>query len=333
MEPFLNKLKNKVIFLSFILLSSCSGGGSSSSETSPILTPLPTPAPPPTNTVPDCTPTTYANTLYCTSKRNTLDREFYIFVPDGIDTTNSQVPLLFSLHGYTSRAIWNLGYTGFQPIANAEKFIVIYPQGTILASTGETHWNVGGWTVGSTTDDVDYLSSLIDWAYSEYRINLDRVYSTGMSNGGFMSYHLACNLSSKIAAIASVTGSMTPQTYNSCNPVHSTAVLQIHGTSDGVVPYYGNSISRPISTVMSYWENYNDCKDETINTIEDENGDGDGGIEYLYSQCLNDVNLRLLLMTNMGHEWPTGDGNNDIIAANEIWNFLKQFNIDGKIIP
>ena len=328
MGPFLNKLINTVTLLSFVLLSGCGGGGSSSSETFPIITP---PPPPPTNTVPDCTPTTYTNTLYCTSKRQNLNREFYIYIPDDIDTTNSQVPLLFSLHGYTSRAIWNLGYTGFQSIAETEKFIVIYPQGTILASTGETHWNVGGWTVGSTTDDVDYLSSLIDWAYSEYKIDRNRVYSTGMSNGGFMSYHLACNLSYKIAAVASVTGSMTPQTYNSCSPTHPTAILQIHGTADGVVPYYGNSISRAIPTVMDYWEEYNDCEQEIINIIDDVNGDGDGGYLYSYNQCLSDVNLRLYLMTNMGHEWPTNNGQNDIIAANEIWYFLKQYDVNGKI--
>ena len=319
----------KISLFIAIILYGCGGGSSSSNDlTAPIITP---PPPPPTNTVPDCTPTTYTNTLYCTSKRQNLNREFYIYIPDDIDTTNSQVPLLFSLHGYTSRAIWNLGYTGFQSIAETEKFIVIYPQGTILASTGETHWNVGGWTVGSTTDDVDYLSSLIDWAYSEYKIDRNRVYSTGMSNGGFMSYHLACNLSYKIAAVASVTGSMTPQTYNSCSPTHPTAILQIHGTADGVVPYYGNSISRAIPTVMDYWEEYNDCEQEIINIIDDVNGDGDGGYLYSYNQCLSDVNLRLYLMTNMGHEWPTNNGQNDIIAANEIWYFLKQYDVNGKI--
>ncbi len=319
----------KISLFIAIILYGCGGGSSSSNDlTAPIITP---PPPPPTNTVPDCTPTTYTNTLYCTSKRQNLNREFYIYIPDDIDTTNSQIPLLFSLHGYTSRAIWNLGYTGFQSIAETEKFIVIYPQGTILASTGETHWNVGGWTVGSTTDDVDYLSSLIDWAYSEYKIDRNRVYSTGMSNGGFMSYHLACNLSYKIAAVASVTGSMTPQTYNSCSPTHPTAILQIHGTADGVVPYYGNSISRAIPTVMDYWEEYNDCEQEIINIIDDVNGDGDGGYLYSYNQCLSDVNLRLYLMTNMGHEWPTNNGQNDIIAANEIWYFLKQYDVNGKI--
>ena len=89
----------KISLFIAIILYGCGGGSSSSNDlNAPIITP---PPPPPTNTVPDCTPTTYANTLYCTSKRQNLDREFYIYVPNNIDTTNSQVPLLFSLHGYT----------------------------------------------------------------------------------------------------------------------------------------------------------------------------------------------------------------------------------------
>ena len=99
---------------------------------------------------------------------------------------------------------------------------------------------LGGWTNSSTTDDVDFISSLIDWAADNYNVDLNRVYSTGMSNGGYMSYHLACNLSEKVAAIASVTGSMTPDTYNDCSPNHPTAIMQIHGDVDTVVPYFGN---------------------------------------------------------------------------------------------
>ena len=51
--------------------------------------------------------------------------------------------------------------------------MVIYPQGSILNTTGQTHWNVGGWTIGSTTDDVDFIESLIDWFGANYNINLD----------------------------------------------------------------------------------------------------------------------------------------------------------------
>ena len=323
----LNKLNNCIFFLSLVFLSGCGGGGGSSSEdiTLPIITP-----PPPTNTTPVCTNSSYPKTLYCRVKRQNLDREFFVYIPDGIDDS-TPVPLLFGLHGYTSRAVWFLGYSDFQPIADEEKFIIIYPQGSILQSTGQTHWNVGGWTTSSSTDDVDFISSLIDWSAENYNINLKRVYSTGMSNGGYMSYRLACDLSSKTAAIASVTGSMTPETFNTCSPNHPTAVLQIHGDVDGVVPYYGDWKGRSIPDVMNYWKEYNDCQIEDISNVPDVNEDGDGGFFFLYDQCLADIQSELYLMTNMGHEWPRFSNGNDINAAQVIWQFFSQYDIDGRI--
>ena len=203
MGLFLNKTLRLNLFVVIFLLTSCGGGGTTTEEVIPPIISPPTP----TNTEPICSNSGYARTLFCSMKRKNLDREFYVYIPDGIEDLSS-VPLLFGLHGYTSRAAWFLGYSGFQSIADNEKFIVIYPQGSILITTGQTHWNVGGWTNGSTTDDIDFISYLIDWSEDNYNINTDRVYSTGMSNGGYMSFHLACNLSHKIAAIASVTGSM-----------------------------------------------------------------------------------------------------------------------------
>jgi len=152
-----------------------------------------------------------------------------------------------------------------------------------------------------------------------------------MSNGGYMSYRLACELSYKTAAIASVTGSMTPQTYNNCSPNHPTAVLQIHGDVDGVVPYYGDWKGRSIPDVMNYWKEYNDCQFEDISTVPDVNEDGDGGFFFVYDQCLADIQSQLYLMTNMGHEWPRFSNGNDIDAAQVIWQFFSQYDIDGRI--
>jgi len=78
-----------------------------------------------------------------------------------------------------------------------------------------------------------------------------------MSNGGFMSFLLSCQLSEKIATIASVTGSMTPETFNNSNPQHPTPILQIHGTSDNTVPYNGTTWSKSIDDVIQYWVDYN----------------------------------------------------------------------------
>ena len=196
------------------------------------------------------------STLNCTIVHDNIVRQFYVYEGSGYQ---GNAPVLFVLHGYTSRGLWIMNYSGFQSIADDAGAIVIYPQGTLLPATGQPHWNVGGWTTSSTTDDVGFINSVINFLSNEYSIDSKRIYSTGMSNGGYMSYKLACDLSSRIAAVVSVTGSMTNQTTDGCNPTHPTSVAQIHGLQDTVVNYDGNSFSKPIEEVMDYWVNINNC--------------------------------------------------------------------------
>ena len=239
--------------------------------------------------------------------------------------------MLFNLHGYRRQALDFLGYSGFQSLADTDDFIVIYPQGSILPSTGQPHWNDSGWTSESPANDIDFISSLIDWAYAEYQIDLSRVYATGKSNGGKMSYHLACNLGYRIAGVASVGGSMTPNTYATCSPNQPTAIVHIHGRDDTVVPIDGNGRSTPLTDMIDYWKNYNGCDQETVFVIPDLNDDGYGGSLYRYHGCLNNVDVQLFLMDQIAHDWPTDLNDYDIIAADEIWNFLKEFDINGRI--
>ena len=271
--------------------------------------------------------------LLCTLVTEGLDRSFLIYIPDLYESQDISAPLLFSLHGYSSSAIVNYSYTGFQRIADREGFLIIYPQGSVLNATGATHWNVGGWTVGSTTNDVDFIDELIEWATKNYRIDSNRIYSTGMSNGGSMSYHLACFLSLKIAAIASVTGPMTFDTNRDCKPRGSTPVLQIHGVLDTVVPYLGNTVMMPINDVTEYWTQANNCDPQGTETpIDDRDGDGKGGIYTRYGNCSRNVNVDLYLLDNLGHQWPVaipGLVRDDIDAASIVWGFLSNFDMKG----
>ena len=221
-----------------------------------------------------------------------------------------------------------MNYTGFQSIADEFGFIVVYPQGTLLPATGQTHWNVGGWTTSSITDDVGFLNEVIDFLDDEYSINLKKIYSTGMSNGGYMSYKLACDLSSRIAAVVSVTGSMTVETVEGCNPSHPTSIAQIHGLEDSVVSYYGNAFSKPIEEVMDYWVDHNNCSSEP--NTSDIGGSNGGGIHDVYSGCDNRTSVELFLMTNMGHDWPNIN-DHDLQASTTIWDFLSKYDIDGLI--
>ena len=321
------KISKTLSMMSFILLAGCGGGSGGTSEE--IITPIVTP--PPVNNAPSCSTTDYPNLKYCTVQYLDLDREFYVYVPDGLNTPITLAPLLFNLHGYRRQALDFLGYSGFQSLADEDNFIVIYPQGSILPSTGQPHWNDSGWTSESPANDIDFISGLIDWAYAEYQIDLSRVYVTGKSNGGKMSYHLACNLGYRIAGVASVGGSMTPNTYATCSPNQPTAIVHIHGRDDTVVPIDGNGRSTPLNDTIDYWKNYNGCDQETVFVISDLNDDGYGGSLYRYHGCLNNVDVQLFLMDQIAHDWPTDLIDYDIIAADEIWDFLKEFDINGRI--
>lgn len=254
-------------------------------------------------------------------------RDYILYVPASYDGSTA-FPLLLCFHGYTSSNNVIMAYSGFNAIADTANFIAAYPQGTDLS--GSSHWNVGGWTVGSTADDVGFVDALIDTIQSGYNINADRIYSTGMSNGGYMSFLLACQLSDQIAAIASITGSMTPETYNACNPTHPTPVLQIHGDNDGTVPYSGASWTKSINQVLAYWSGYNNNGQVDTTAIADINS-ADGStvdqISYDYGDnCSSVIHYKVY---GGGHDWPGAWGNMDIDASAVAWNFLSQFDING----
>ena len=304
------------------MLSSCGGGGSSGSQDMSI---------PPETDNDDllnetCTDTSRSGLKRCDLKHDNLDRFYYVYTPSNLDS-NESIPVLFAFHGYGSSAMRHLNYTNYFPLADSENFIVIYPQGATTA-TLSSHWNVGGWTSKSTNNDLDFVDTVIGLIKDKVQIDETRIYSSGMSNGGYMGYHLACNLSNKFAAIASVTGSMTNDTFNDCNPVHPTPILQIHGLLDFVVPYQGNAGSKSIPDVIDYWVNYNSCNTDPETVIK---YDDYSLILYdTYTSCLNDVNVKLILHPEMGHDWPSLQSYN-INASAEIWNFVSKFDMYGLI--
>ena len=258
-----------------------------------------------------------------------IDRDFFLYVPDIYDA-NTPAPLVFCFHGYGSSASVNLSYTGFRAVADTAGFILIHPQGT-LDATGTPHWNVG-WGL-SSVDDVGFTQDMIDYVDNNYNLNSERVYSTGMSNGGFMSYVLACELSNEIAAIASVTGSMSPPTASGCSPSHPTPVLQIHGTDDPTVPYEGAIFAQGIDDVLAYWIGYNNCDLSPSQTpIPDINsGDGTTVDHFVYGNGTNGTTVELFKVYNGGHDWPGAFGNYDISSNIEIWKFFSRYDINGTL--
>lgn len=247
---------------------------------------------------------------------NGITREYIIYVPENYNATTA-FPLLLSFHGLTSNMEFNYNYTNFDQLAEDENFIVVHPNG--ISNT---------WTVSANDDtDINFIVALLNQLEEDYNIESNRIYSTGMSMGGFFSFSLACRLSDRIAAVASVTGSMYQPAINNCLPVKPMPIIQIHGTEDGIVQYSS------VAGLLDFWTSHNNTDDLPIisNIPDSDTADGSTVERYEYLNGDNDVEVQHLKIIGGGHEWPGFQGNMDINASEEVWSFVKAFDLNGKI--
>ncbi len=239
-------------------------------------------------------------------------RTYILHVPPGYDEDSSH-PLVINMHGLGSNAAQQQFYSQFNLVADTADIIVAYPNGL------DNTWNIA---FDFGTDDVGFIAALIDTLSSEYNIDASRIYATGMSMGGFMSHRLGCQLNDKIAAIASVTGTLA---YPGCDPGRPFPVMQIHGTADSTVPYL------LVPPTMNVWISQNDCQDTTTIDLPDiDTTDQCTVTKSIYSPCDDDVEVILYTVNGGGHTWPgapieIGITNYDIDASVEIWNFFRQY--------
>lgn len=261
-----------------------------------------------------------------------LMRKFRLYVPNSYSSANP-TPLVFNLHGYTSNASQQELYANFMPIADTAKFLVLSPDGT--SQFGNQFWNAG---FGSGPNDVQFISNLIDSVKLNYNIDLNSIYSCGMSNGGIMSYYLACNLPNRIAAIASVTGDML-NAWFTCAPSRPFPIMEIHGTLDGTVPYNGDATFAPIDSVVKKWRIHNNCSSSPITfSVPNTNlTDNSTAVNYKYTGGTNGSSVELYKVTGGSHSWPgalpvISNTNQDFKASVEIWRFFRQYKLN-QFIP
>jgi polyhydroxybutyrate depolymerase len=273
------------------------------------------------------------NTYTITS--GSVQRSYILYVPAQYNASHP-TPLLFNFHGYGSNDTQQEGYGEFRPIADTANFLIVLPQG--LVSGGYAGFSNFG-TVASASVDLDFTNELIDSISAKYNIDPCRIYSTGMSNGGFMSHDLACFLSNRFAAIASVSGSMMPSHASACNPTHPLPVMQIHGTSDSTVAYDGKGgiiASIDIDTLIQKWVSLNHCNPLPVLTAVPNVSTTDNctAQHYVYSGGSRNSTVEFYKIIGGGHAWPGAsynipgiNTNQDFSASKEIWRFLRQYSL------
>jgi polyhydroxybutyrate depolymerase len=240
------------------------------------------------------------------------EREYFLYVPNDLP---ENAPLVFVLHGYGGNG--EMWIEVFQELADQHKFVVCAPNG-LEDNFGINHFNSNFNAAMSTVDDIGFLSNLAFYLHDEFDLNPDQTFSCGYSNGGYMSFSLACNAPEVFKAIASVTGTMSGNDWGDFNPSPLVPVMQISGTNDNIVPKVGVTEeywdgAPDIYSIMDSWSAQHNCEaTETENIMFDYPTD----ITY-YNQCDNNAELRLYVANGMGHIWPS-------FAVSEIWDFFMQ---------
>tara|TARA_B110000014_G_C20123980_1_gene597232 strand:+ start:1026 stop:2249 length:1224 start_codon:yes stop_codon:yes gene_type:complete len=258
-----------------------------------------------------------------------INRKYYLYEPHSIQ---DNAPLIFMLHGYGGSATSIINYSKMNAVADEHGFAVCYPQG-VRDQYNNRFWNVGyAFHDNQTVDDVGFLSSLAQHLSDQNGYNYDNIFSTGMSNGGDMSYMLACEAHDVFRAIAPVAGCMMESVYNNCDSF-SVPVLEIHGTDDNVTLWAGDMENNDgwgayLSTLdgINYWVETNNCiESEDIALPNIDLSDGSHIIKHRKFNCNNNSEVWLYEVVNGGHDWPGSDGNMDIDSSVEIWRFFNQF--------
>lgn len=232
-----------------------------------------------------------------------LDRSYRLYKPQGLPAS---APLVVMMHGVTGSAREAERNYRWDGLADSGKFAVAYPEGLGRA------WNVDGQTCCGQSgregiDDVGFISTAVADIAKNLRIDAAKVYATGMSNGGIMSYTLACT-TDIFAAIGPVAGTQL----NLCRSPHPMSVMHIHGTADQLVPYGGGQgytviNGPPVPSVNAFWRNVDQCGTPSATT--------NGPITTSTAGCAEHRGVVLVTVDQGGHEWPD-------FATRELWEFF-----------
>ncbi len=263
-------------------------------------------------------------------------RTYLLHLPRGYDAAKPW-PLVAALHGGGGTAKSTNTLAHMNAAADRHGFIVAYPQALYR------HWNDGrqsGVADSRKVDDLGFLSALIDQIARDYNVDRKRVFATGISNGGFMSQRLACDLAGKITAIAAVAATMGRDLSAHCKPSQPVSVLIIQGTEDPLVPYEGGRVQvRGGGAIISApdavqkWVELNGCKAQPlVADLPDKAADGTRTRRETHSGCRQRTEVVFLRVEGGGHTWPggvpylperrIGRTSRDFDATEVIWEFF-----------
>ena len=239
-------------------------------------------------------------------------RGFIVYLPTGYNNAG-KMPMIFAIHGGSGTPEGMINIANFKTIADRDKVVLVYPAGI------QNNWNDGRPTTPNQLgiNDVNFFNQMCDYMIANNSVDGTKIYATGISNGGFMSSRLGCELSNRIAAIAVDAATIEASTIASnCNPGRPVPAMYIHGTTDPFVPFTGGLMTAGGTaggTVLSHfqaidkWVVINGCNTTpTITDLPDIANDGTTIKQRVYSGGSNGSEVVSYVVLNGGHTWPQG---------------------------
>lgn len=271
--------------------------------------------------------------------------------------SGTRLPVVILLHGHGSSGAWMVGREAFAGyttkdwlrVAEREKILLIAPQGS-KGSDGKAAWNDcrADATTNATTDDVGFISALIDKAVAEHHADPRRVYVFGSSNGGSMAYRLGIELGPRLAAIG-VQSALMPAQSECKPPSHPLPVFLTHGTADKITPYAGGDVTHwtlrgrgtgvRVDESAAIWRRLAHLPEASVNyRFPHADASKDTvATRYLWGGDPAQLQVELLRIDGGGHTMSSkteslpwllgkllGEVNHDVDTADEAWEFFRQ---------
>lgn len=317
-----------------------------------------------------------ATAAHAADSRETVEwqgerRDVYIHVPDNVAIVE-KLPVVLVLHGGGGNASGMRQMTGMDDVADKNGFIAAYPEGNSAPIMDKLRtWNAGkccGYAASHNVDDVGFIGAVIDMLAKKYKADTDRIYATGHSNGGQMSYRLACEMSGRIAAIAPNAGQ---RVLDDCHPKRAVPVMDIHGTADPCARFDGGEKCggcfssafgglfkgkndqwpcKSVRHVLREHAAINGCEPVTDVTLQK------GAVTCEKFQCPQNAGVALCAIEGAGHVWAgqhdrgpavcaqepekkictryseiVGPAYRDMDAGEIAWDFLRHYSLKGEI--
>ncbi len=248
-------------------------------------------------------------------------RKTLTYVPKNVEESPA---LVISLHGFNQDPNYQMKQTAWNDLADSEHFIVTYPQGNGNA------WDISG------NGDIQFIEQIMSDMELKHNVDKNRIYVSGFSMGGMMTYHCMAKLADKVAAFGPVSG--IPVDYRNPSSTRKVPIMHIHGTADDVVKWEGDPTHPAggygrIDEYVKKWAAFDGCDVDNPKVVRPypANNTGTNATRTIYSNVNDNVEVSLIAIDGKGH-WHSNEANG-VHSTKELWNFFKRYKLNQPSTP